>query len=207
MSKRFENLKKVPPEPAAKLLATANTKLQTKLALPASASVTAVLDALDGQGAKIDVLRMLSVALPPREATWWACLAARDIVGADAKQVPPPLATAERWVFKPTTENRAAASDAFHHAEQDDDTVYCAMAALYADGTLGLGDTANYPAPPNGVSAAVFAMNLIALRANAERMALFLELLIDRGVDIARGGNGRVEAGSASKPETAEAKG
>lgn len=205
MSKRFENLKKVPPEPAAKLLAAANTKLQSKLSVPASAPVSAVLDALDAQGAKIDVLRMLSVALPPREATWWACLAARDIVGADAKQVPPPLATAERWVFKPTTENRAAASDAFHHAEQDDDTVYCAMAALYADGTLGLGETANYPAPPNGVSAAVFAMNLIALRANADRMAPFLEMLIDRGVDIARGGNGRVQA--EAKAEPADAKG
>ena len=205
MSKRFDNLKKIPPEPAAKMLAAANTKLQTKLALPASAPVQAVLEALDAQGAKIDVLRMMSVALPPREATWWACLAARDIVGADAKQVPPPLATAERWVFKPTTENRAAASDAFHHAEQDDDTVYCAMAALYADGTLGLGETANYPAPPNGVSAAVFAMNLIALRANAEQMAPFLEMLIDRGVDIARGGNGRVQA--EAKAETADAKG
>jgi hypothetical protein len=205
MSKRFDNLRKIPPEPAAKLLAAANTKLQTRLSLPASAPVQAVLEALDAQGAKIDVLRLLSVALPPREATWWACLAARDIVGAEARQVPPPLAAAERWVFKPTTENRAAASDAFHHAEQDDDTVYCAMAALYADGTLGVGETANYPAPPNGVSAAVFAMNLIALRANADRMASFLEILIDRAVDIARGGNGRIEAEARAEP--ADAKG
>jgi hypothetical protein len=203
MSKRFENLKKIPPDPAAKLLANANTKLLTKHSLPASAPVSAVMAALEEQKAQLDMLRLLSVALPPREATWWACLAARDLIGADAKVAPPPLAAAERWVFKPTLENRTAAHDAFHHAEPDDDTVYCAMAALYADGTLGVdGDTANYPAPPNGVSAAVFAMNLIAMRAHADRAVVFMDILIDRGLDIARGGNGRVEAGG-----KAEAKG
>lgn len=195
MSIRFDNLKKIPPEPAAKLLANANTKLQTKHGLPASAPVSAVMVELEKAGAKIDILRLLSVALPPREATWWACLAARDLVGVDAKVVPPPLAAAERWVFKPNDENRAAAHRAFETAEMDDDTTYCAMAALYADGTLGPGDLNQYPAPPNGVSAAVLAMNLIAMRANVDRFKVYQELLIDRGLDIARGGNGRVEAG------------
>ena len=117
MSTRFENLKKIPPEPAAKLLANANTKLQTKLAAPASASVTAVLKELAEKDAKIDILRLMSVAIPPREATWWACLAARDLIGgADVKPVPPPLACAERWVFKPTQENRQTAREAFEGA-------------------------------------------------------------------------------------------
>lgn len=202
MSRRFDNLKKIPPEPAAKLLANANTKLQTKLSLPASAPVPVVLAALDEAKVPVDLLRLLSVALPPREATWWACLAARDLIGADAKQIPPPLAAAEKWVFKPTPEHRAVAADTFHHADPDDDTVYCAMAALYADGTLGVeGDTANYPAPPNGVSAAVFAMNLLAMRAHADQALPFMEMLIDRGLDIARGGNGKVEAGGGAQTE------
>lgn len=199
MSKRFENLKKIPPDPAAKLLANANTKLQTKIAAPASAPVAVVLAELEQKAEKIDMLRLLSVALPPREATWWACLAARDVIGEDAKLVPKPLATAEAWVFKPSAENRAAARAAFDGAEQDDDTVYCAMAAVYADGTLGVGALADTPAPPNGVSAAAFAMNLLAMRANGERMMLHLEILIDRALDIARGGNGKVEAGDGAK--------
>ncbi len=201
MSKRFENLKKIPPDPAAKQLAQANTKLQTKIAAPASAPVAVVLAELEEKGAKVDMLRLLSVCLPPREATWWACLAARDIIGAEAKTVPPPLAAAEKWVFKPNAENRQAARDAFESAEQDDDTVYCAMAAVYADGTLGPGPLANSPAPPNGVSAAALAMNLISMRANVERMQLHLDILIDRGLDIGRGGNGRVEAGGGAKAE------
>lgn len=201
MSTRFANLKKIPPEPAARMLAMANTKLQTPVAAPASAQVDVVFSELDGKSAKLDILRLLSVALPPREATWWACLAARDLIGEDAKVVPVPLAVAERWVFKPTEENRVAARDAFETADMDDDTCYCAMAALYADGTLGPGDLNDTPAPPNGVSAAVLAMNMIALRARADTFATYMEILIDRGLDIARGGNGRVAAGAGAKAE------
>jgi hypothetical protein len=199
MSKRFENLKKIPPDPAAKLLAQANTKLATKLAAPVSAPVAAVLAELEQKAAWVDTLKLLSVALPPREATWWACLAARDLIGQEAKVVPPPLAAAEKWVFKPTEENRTAAKNAFEGAEQDDDTVYCAMAALYADGTLGPGAMNDTPAAPNAVPAAVLAMNLIAVRANADRMQVFVDILIDRALDIARGGNGKVEAGDGAK--------
>lgn len=200
MTKRFENLKKIPSEPAARMLAMANTKLQTPIVAPASAPIDVVLQELEAKAAKIDMLRLLSVALPPREATWWACLAGHDLIGVDPKMIPPPLACAERWVFKPTEENRIAARDAFETADMDDDTTYCAMAALYADGTLGPGDLNQTPAPPNGVSAAAFAMNLLSMKMNVERMQLHLDILIDRALDIARGGNGRVVAGSGTRP-------
>lgn len=201
MSKRFENLKKIPPEPAARMLALQNMKLQTKLDAPASASVQVVLEELEGKAAKFDILRVLAVALPPREATWWACLAGHDLIGPEPKVVPPPLASAERWVFKPTEENRIAARDAFETADMDDNTTFCAMAALYADGTLGPGDMNDTPAPPNGVSAAVFAMNLLSMNMNVETMDVHIETLIDRGLDIARGGNGRAAAGDGAKAE------
>lgn len=207
MSKRFENLKKIPQEPAARMLAMANTKLQTPITAPASAPLDVVLAELETKDAKIDILRLLSVALPPREATWWACLAGHDLIGPDPKQVPPPLAAAEKWVFKPTEENRVAARDAFETAEMEDDTTFCAMAALYADGTLGPGDMNQTPAPPNGVSAAVFAMNLLSMKMNVERMQVHLDILIDRALDIARGGNGSITAGSGTKPPAADAKG
>jgi hypothetical protein len=204
MSKRFENLKKIPAEPAARMLAMANTKLQTKIAAPASAPIAIVLTELEEKAAKIDILRLLSVALPPREATWWACLAGHDLIGPNPAVIPPPLACAERWVFKPTEENRIAARDAFETADMDDDTTFCAMAALYADGTLGPGDLNQTPAPPNGVSAAVFAMNLLSMKMNVDRMQVHLDILIDRALDIARGGNGRVTAGSDAKPAAPE---
>lgn len=192
MDDRFKNLKKLPADPAARLLAQANVKLETKLAAPASASVAVVLAELDAKGAVLDMLQLMAVALPGREATWWACLAARDIVGADAKTVPPALAAAEAWVFKPSEENRAKARTALDAAEIGDDTAFCAMAAIYSAGTLGPGELSDFPAPPGGVAAAVLAMNMMSTKANARQAQAHMRMLLERGLDIARGGNGRV---------------
>ena len=192
MDDRFKNLRKLPADPAARLLAQANVKLETKLAAPASASVAVVLAELDAKDAVLDMLQLMAVALPGREATWWACLAARDIVGTDAKAVPPALAAAEAWVFKPSEENRAKARTALDAAEIGDDTAFCAMAAIYSAGTLGPGELADFPAPPGGVAAAVLAMNMMSTKANARQAQAHMRMLLERGLDIARGGNGRV---------------
>jgi len=39
------------------------------------------------------------------------------------------------------------------------------------------------------------------MRANVDRMQIYLDILIDRGLDIARGGNGKAEAGAGAKLE------
>ena len=188
---RFAGLKKVPRQPAARLLALANAKLETRLAAPASAPVETVLAELAEKGAVVDMLRLFSVALPPRERVWWSCLAGRDVLEAD-EDPPPPLQAAEAWVFRPTEENRAAAKAALEVADIDDDTVHCATGVLYCDGTLGPGDLAEHEAPPGAGELSAFAMNLIALGARPEAFDTTAALLIDRAVDIARGGSGRV---------------
>lgn len=189
MSERFRNLKKVPKEPAARLLAAKATKLETKLDSPASASVEVVLVELEKKKAWVDLMRMLSVALPDREAVWWACIAARDIVGDDAT---PCLKAAEAWVFEPDDANREKVQMALDTADMDDDTALAATAALYAPGNMGPGDMAQHPAPPAAVSACAFGMNMTTLGV-VEDPLLHLQWLIDRAVDIARGGNGKVE--------------
>lgn len=193
MDARFEGLKKIPPEPAARVLARCNVRLKTAVKAPAAASVPVVLDELAAAAAWLDVLALMAAALPPREATWWACLAARDIVGPlKGKAVPPPLAAAEAWVFQPSDEARMAVKQAVDTVDPDDDTVYCAMAALYADGTLGPGEMAEYPAPPNAVAATVQTMNMLSAKAHAKTFEAHLRHLAARGLDIARGGNGNV---------------
>lgn len=194
MSERFKNMVKVPDQPAAKLLARANIRLKTRLDAPASASAEAVLEELDSKKAMIDMLLLMSVLLPPRERVWWACLAARDYIGPKSDKDPPSLATSEVWVFKPTEENRNAARNTLDHAYVDDDTVNCATAVLYADGTLGPGDLKEFPAPAGAAEAAVFTMNMVALKHLSARFEAHGQLLIDRAVDIARGGSGRIEA-------------
>ena len=193
MNERFSGLTKLSRQPAARLLALANAQLETELTAPASASVEVVLAELDQKGALIDMLRLLSVALPARERVWWACLAARDTLKSGAK-LPPPLAAAEAWVFKPTEENRAVAHHAVQHARMTDDTKHCAMAVQFHDGTLGPGDLAQHPAPPGGSEVSAFAMNVVAIGRSGKPLEVAAALLIDRALDIARGGSGRVEA-------------
>ncbi len=196
MTDRFASLTKLPADPAARMLAQANAKLETKLSAPAAASVGTVLAELDQREAPVDMMRLLSVALPPRERVWWACLAARDVIGADAPP-PPPLRAAEAWVFKPTDENRAAARTAVEAAEVGDDTVHCANAVVFSAGTLGTGELARYPAPPGAAEVSAFAMNVLSLGA-ADDFKARAALLIDRALDIARGGPGKVEPRPAS---------
>jgi hypothetical protein len=191
VSERFADLTKLPRQPAARLLALANAKLQTPLDAPASAPIEAVLAELADKGALIDMLRLISVALPARERVWWACLAARDTLPEGAP-VPLPLKTAEAWVFKPSDENRSAAQAALETAEIEDETVHCATAVQFADGTLGPGELAEHQGPPGASETCAFAMNLVALGARGDDFEAYGAYLIDRALDIARGGSGRI---------------
>ena len=191
MSERFDKLIKVPAQPALRLMAAANAKLEHKSMLPASASVTELLAEMEEAGAQIDMLRLMSACLPAREAVWWAVLAGQDLV-AEGDKPPQALTVAEQWVRKPTADNRQAARSIAEHAEPDDDTVLCAVAVAFHDGKLGDGDLANHDAPPGATAVAAFGMNMIALNACADRFNAAANVLIDRAVDIARGGPGRI---------------
>lgn len=194
MSGRFDNLVKVPPDPVAKLLSHANVLLKTRLDAPPTADATTVLEELDRKGALVDLLRVLAVLLPARERVWWACLAARDYIGPRGPDDPPSLSTSEAWVLDPSEENRDAARITLDHAYVDDDTVNCALAVLYHDGTLGPGDLRQYPAPAGAAETAAFAMNMVALGQLSDKFEEHGRLLVDRALDIAKGGRGLIAA-------------
>ncbi|WP_171103371.1 MULTISPECIES: hypothetical protein [unclassified Ruegeria] len=198
MSDRFSGMTKTPDAPAARMLADANARLGTKLDAPASAPLDVVLAELDKKEAFIDILRLLGVALPPRERVWWSCLAARDYVGEAPDNNTASLAAAEEWVFRPTEENREKAGETLDLAEPDDETVNCAMGVLYSEGTLGTGDLANIPSPPGAAETVAFAMNVVAMDNHEGDFDAYVQLLIDRGVDIARGGNGKLDREAAT---------
>ena len=191
MTDRFSNLTKVPQDPAAKLLALANLDLETKLDAPPSAPVDVVLQELERKEAGLDILRVLASALPVRERVWWSCLAARDIVGPGPENETQCLRAAEAWVFRPTEANREEAVKSMEHVDPKDVTSHCAMGVMYCDDTLGTGELEQYPAP-QGVGALVaFAMNMESLVFNKEIWDEHLQVLIDRALNIARGGSGK----------------
>lgn len=197
MDERFAGLRKIPREPALRMLAHSGARLGTPLKAPAAACVEDVLEELDAAGAHVDMLRLLSVALPVRECVWWGCLAAEDVLGG--RKAPPPLDAARAWVFSPNDENRQRARRAIDTADIDDDTVLCAVAVAMCDGRLGPGELAQYDAPAGGAATAVFGMVLRSMgTATPATLAGHTERLIDCALDIARGGDGRLDARSAT---------
>lgn len=190
MSERFDDLRKVPKQPAARLLAVANAKLRTPLDLPASASVSEVMAALDKADAFVDMLRLMGAALPARERTWWACLAARDVVG-EVEKLPPILELSEAWVRKPGDDLRDKVRAAMEVVDIDDETELCGLCVIYYDDTLGPGDLSKMQAPPGATQAAAFGMNVKAL-GQGDSIPDTAAILIDRALDIARGGNGQI---------------
>ena len=193
MAIEVSDLKKVSKDPVAKLMSSAGIKLETELELPPIAGVKDYLTALDDKSAKVDILKLLSVALPPREAVWWACLAAEDVINASGKPETAALSAAKAWVYKPDENSRAAVQMAMQNTDHDDETVYCALAAFYADGTAGEDDLKDQPAPPAAVPASVLGQNMVSLDALDVEGDVAFDLLIQRALDIARGGNGKVE--------------
>lgn len=196
MSDRFGNLSKIPKEPAAKLLALNNMQLKTVLKAPASAPVEVVLEELFAtENSGLDLLSLMSAILPARERVWWSCLAARDIVGPGPEKETRALRASEAWVFKPSKENREEAIASLEHATSKDVTAHCATGVLYCDDTLGLGEMAKYPAPPGAGAISAFAMNLESLVAHKDNWDEHLNMLVERALDIARGGSGKIGKG------------
>lgn len=201
MNDKFQGLVKFPTDPVAKLLSQCNVILQTPLDAPANASADVVLAELDAKAAVVDLLRLLAILLPARERVWWACMAARDYIGPRSDNDPPSLTASEAWVYDPSPENLDRARLTLDHAYVDDDTVNCALAVLYADGTLGPGDLAQYPAPAGASETAAFAMNMVALGELSDKFEEHGRLLVDRALDIGRGGNGQVQTEQANTQE------
>ena len=159
----------------------------------------AFLDRLLASNAFVDAIRFLAYALPKREATWWACLAARSVLPPDAK--PPLLAAleaAEAWVYKPTEENRRAALAAGEKAGSDHAGGWAALAAGWSGGSFGPPDAPMIP-PGENLTPSAVAVAVIdaAIESEEGELDQRFRSLLSQGMDIASGGTGRLKAKSA----------
>ena len=91
---------------------------------------------------------------------------------------------------------RKAARQAAELADADDETNLCAVAVAMCDGKLGIGEMQNYDAPPGASGMAVYGQCMLSLGHAADDFEDAAAYLIERALDIARGGSGKVE-----KPE------
>ncbi|HEX3885023.1 MAG TPA: hypothetical protein VHW66_20380 [Stellaceae bacterium] len=154
------------------------------------------VDRLCAGGLFPDAVRFLAYALPKREAVWWACLAARAALGEGApKPQADALAAAEAWVYKPEEDSRRAAMASANAAGLDNPASWAAVAAFWSDGSLAPPDAPVVPPGDTLTAGAVAGAVLLgAVQREPDRAPEKYRLFIAQALDIARGGNGRVDA-------------
>ncbi|MEM9048519.1 MAG: hypothetical protein AAGC92_07335 [Pseudomonadota bacterium] len=188
MTQRFEDLKKIPQKAAGEFLAASDAALDDAGGIALNRSVGDVLADLDARGNLTDQIRLLARSLPKREAVWWACLAGRDLQPDGAAWAT--LKVAEDWVYKPGPETRQRCFDVVNDADPDEESDLCARAAYFAEP-----EEEEIWVQPGFTPMMAELMNIKSmLDVPAEAMEVWARHLIDRGLDIARGGNGAVAA-------------
>jgi hypothetical protein len=164
--------------------------------VPGANNPAAYLDSLAKAGLMSDAIRWLAQGLRPRESVWWACLAARAYVEWGNKLPDPDvvaLTAAETWVFKPEEENRRAAMAKAQETGYQSPASWAAIAAFWSGGSMAPPDMPVVAVPQHLIGRAVWGAVMIAIGPvpppEAEKRQ---KRLLDQGLDIARGGNGRL---------------
>ena len=181
-------------EAVAGLSLSDDAKPVLKAAAANAATPAALVSALLGTELYADAIRVLAMALPRREAAWWACLAAREALSASEKPdaEAAALAAAEAWVFKPTEENRRPCFPLAQALEFATPAAYAAMAAYWSGGSPAPPD-APVVIPPGDALTGTAAGAAVLLAAAREPAAIKqrYKAALEQAVDIANGGNGR----------------
>ena len=190
-----------------KAAAAADVTSRFKLSPPAKSLLTkgdmapAFLAKLIDAAMPLDAVNFLAHGLPKREATWWACLAARSTLPPEpAAEDLRALEAAEHWVYKPSEETRNAALTEANAPDRDPSPAQLATsAAAWSGGSL---------APPGGPEVspgdqltpiAVYTAVLIAAyQTEAGHADEKLRRFIEQGIDIANGGSGRLDKADAA---------
>ncbi len=145
-----------------------------------------------------DAVRFLARALPKREATWWACLCARSALGENpAPELVKALELAEQWVQRPTEEHRRLTYPAAQASQFGHPAGWAAMAAFWSGGSMAPPDVPVVPPADNLTAKAVAgAVMLAAVQTEPEKAEAKYRRFLEQGIDIAGGGNGRLEPSS-----------
>jgi hypothetical protein len=140
-----------------------------------------------------DGVQFMAHTLPPREAIWWACLAARGGLGDEpTEEDQAALKLAEQWVFKPTEEHRRITLAAAEAAEFNTAAGWAAAATFWSGGNIAPEGSLTFEPPKHQYSkAAAGAVMLAALQGDQTRIEARYRALLDQAIDIAQGGSGK----------------
>ena len=127
---------KIEAKTAAELAGRLELSEPARAALRDGAGPADYLDALMESGQWPDAIRLLALALPKREAVWWACRCARAVGPAPSPAAGAALTAAEAWVAEPTEDRRRAAFPAAEAAQFGTPAGCTALAVFLSGGSL-----------------------------------------------------------------------
>ena len=187
MTSAFTGLVKIEKRSAGEVVRLGKVKFPFRPETKPDDPVAKLIEELVAQNLLMDALKILALALPPREGVWWGCLAARDMLEPDQKTKA--LTAAEAWVFKPSQETKKAL-EPFSLDSEMPDTMMCE-----AGFNVPLPDDEEAPTgPPHLPGLLIFSAQLQSFYAPdlPEDINRQGQLLLGRGLDISKGGNGQV---------------
>jgi hypothetical protein len=193
----FSGLKKIRFERARDAAAGLELSPQARRLLAADPDTVAFLAECASAGLWVDALRVMAMALPRREAAWWACLNARDARTEDSPQETlAPLEAAEAWVFKPSDELGQQAFAQAQTAGFDSAEAYAALAVHWAGGNMAPPEAGVVVPPGDGLTATATAAAVLLAAASGDpaKAEAWYERALMQALDIARGGSGRLQS-------------
>lgn len=168
---------------------------EAKALLTQEMSPAQYVECLIGSALYVDAIMFLAASLSKRESTWWACLCTRSSLtdkspASDLKAIE----LAEAWVYKPTPENCGVTLGAAEATGFKTPAGWSAMAAFWSGNNISPNKEAIVP-PPNDLTgkAVSGAVMLAAVQGEPAKITGYQQLFLKQGIDIACGGDGRLE--------------
>lgn len=186
--------RKVAEEHASDICRRVELSDEAKPLVVPTLSPQGLLAELIDNGCSGDAVRFLAFALPTREAIWWACVTVRRSADELVGEQKACLDCAVGWVYEPTDAKRRICMDAAERAQYEGAAAYAALAAFWSGGSLAPEDMPEVLPDPNLAAIGVGASVLLAITTgDPQAFQMRFEQAMQRGIDIANGGNGNLE--------------
>ena len=142
----------------------------------------------------IDAIRYLAIALPRREAIWWACATNRSFPenGKISERDKTAWKLVEDWVYNPSEEIRAQTLKIAEELGFETPGSYGAMGVFWSGGSMVPPETGQFVPPPATLTGSAIGASIIMNCAIGDPQLLSTrqKSALEIGLDVAYGGNG-----------------
>ncbi|MFV8783874.1 DUF6931 family protein [Microbulbifer sp. SA54] len=189
------DLVKVQAATAAELLVNIDLSDEASAHIVADTAPEISIVRLMDAGLYADAVKLLSHGLPKREAVWWACLCTRDVHNPQTDENnSKALHAAESWVKNPTEERRQICKRMGQLTKHQTPASWAATAASWCHGSLSEpGEPVIEPPQHLYAHAVSGSVTLAAVLSDPVDPTSAFKKYLAQGLDLARGGNGKVE--------------